>query len=129
MFTLLAPLATLTAPVSGEAVGLVGLLAQAPAAAPGGISAMLGQFGLPIAIFAVVYFLVIRPQQNEQKQHQALLASLQQGDAVVSATGLHGTIHEVQAEVVVLEIAPGVRITVDRSAIKRRSGGDAPAKG
>jgi hypothetical protein len=35
----------------------------------------------------------------------------------------------VQAEVVVLEIAQGVRVTVDRSAIKRRSGGDAPAKG
>jgi preprotein translocase subunit YajC len=123
MFNLLAPLTT------NDAVGLVGLLAQAPAAAPGGVSAMLGQFGLPIAIFAVVYFLVIRPQQNEQKQHQALLASLQQGDAVISATGLHGTIHEVQAEVVVLEIARGVRVPVDRSAIKRRSGGDAPAKG
>lgn len=112
-----------------DALMPVALLAQAPAAAPSGASSIFAQFGLPIAIFAVVYFLVIRPQQAEQKQLQALLASLQQGDPVVTASGVHGTVHEVQAEVIILEIAAGVRITVDRAAIKRRVGGDAPAKG
>ena len=112
-----------------HALGPVALLAQAPAAAPSGASSFLAQFGLPIAIFAVVYFLVIRPQQAEQKQLAALIASLQSGDPVVTASGMHGTVHEVRADVIVLEVAPGVRITVDRGSVKRRLGADAPAKG
>ena len=104
----------------------VGLLGQA---APSGASAFISQVGPLIAILGIVYFLIIRPQQAETKKHQSLLASLQKGDPVVLASGLHGAVFEVSAETVVLEIAPGMLVTVDKSAVKRRPGADAPAQG
>jgi preprotein translocase subunit YajC len=73
-----------------------------------------------ILILAIIYFMVLRPQQQEQKQHQALLASLQKGDRVVTSSGLHGRIHEVGEKEITLEIADKVRVTIDRVSVKRR---------
>lgn len=81
-----------------------------------------------LAIAAIFYFLMIRPQQKEQKEHQQLLASLQKGDKVVTLSGLHGEVFEVRDDVVVLTIAEKVRITVDKSAIRRKPGAEAEKK-
>ena len=104
----------------------VGFLGQA---ASGGASAFISQVGPLIAILGIVYFLIIRPQQAETKKHQTLLASLQKGDPVVLSSGMHGTVFEVSADTVVLEVAPGTTVTVDKASIKRRPGADAPAQG
>jgi len=79
------------------------------------------------AIFAIFYFLLIRPQQKEQKEHQTLLGALQKGDRVATASGMHGKVWEVRDAEVVLEVADKVRIIVDKSAIKRKTA--APAEG
>jgi preprotein translocase subunit YajC len=100
----------------------------APAASGSSLMSNLVPIVMMVAIF---YFLLIRPQQQERKQHDALLASLKKGDRVVTASGLHGVVHEDLGELLLIEIATNVRVTVDRSSIKSRPSADgaAAAKG
>lgn len=70
-----------------------------------------------ILMFAIFYFLLIRPQQKKAKQHKALLSSIKKGDRVVSTGGLHGMVTGLTDEVVTMEIAPKVRVKVSRGSI------------
>lgn len=76
-----------------------------------------GAFIPLILMFAIFYFLLIRPQQKKAKQHNLLLSSLKKGDRVVSSGGLHGVITGLADDTVTLEVAPKVRVKVSRSAI------------
>lgn len=80
-------------------------------------------------ILAVMYFLIIRPQVKEKEAHDKLLESLKKDDEVVTASGLHGVIVGVDEATVKLSIAKGTRITLDKSAIARKQGGNAPNNG
>jgi preprotein translocase subunit YajC len=80
---------------------------------PGGISIFIPL----LLMFAVFYFLLIRPQQKKTRQHQDLLKSLKVGDRVVTTGGLFGTIVAGGDHVVKLEIADKVRVDVGRSYI------------
>jgi preprotein translocase subunit YajC len=62
----------------------------------------------------VFYFLLIRPQQKKQKEHQAMLGKLAAGDEVVTAGGILGRIVEISDNFITLEIADNVRIKVQR---------------
>jgi len=70
-----------------------------------------------VLMFAIFYFLLIRPQQKRAKQHKALVSNLKTGDQIVSAGGIHGKIVSVEETVVTLEIATGVKIKMNRTAI------------
>jgi preprotein translocase subunit YajC len=73
---------------------------------------------LPLAvIFAIFYFLMIRPQQKQQKRHREMLSALQRGDRVITRGGILGTIHGIAENVITLEIADNVRIKINRDAI------------
>lgn len=72
---------------------------------------------LMVLIFAIFYFLLIRPQQKKQKAVKEMLDNLNHGDMVVTAGGLHGKITALTDAVVTLEIADKVRIKVSRSHI------------
>jgi preprotein translocase subunit YajC len=74
---------------------------------------------LPFAlIFIVFYFLLIRPQQQKQKQHRTMLDALRRGDRIVTGGGLLGTVSKVVGpEEVEVDIAVGVRVRVLRSTI------------
>jgi len=79
-----------------------------------------GGFGafLPlIIIFAIFYFLLIRPQQKKAKQHKQVLGSLKKGDRVVSSGGMHGVITGLTDDMVTMEISPKVRVKLSRSYI------------
>jgi preprotein translocase subunit YajC len=82
----------------------------------GGGSGLEGIFML-VAMFAIFYFLLIRPQQKRAKQHREMIQALKSGDQVVTAGGIHGRIVTVQASVVTLEISNGVRVKVNRVSI------------
>ncbi len=85
--------------------------------ADGGSSSMLStviMFGL---IFVIFYFLIIRPQQRRQKEREKLLGALEKGDKVVTSGGLHGTIAGLEEKTVLLQIADGVKVKVDRASI------------
>jgi len=83
----------------------------------GGQGGGLGAFLPLIIIFAIFYFLLIRPQQKKAKQHKQVLASLKKGDRVVSSGGLHGVITGLTDELVTMEISPKVRVKVSRGSI------------
>jgi preprotein translocase subunit YajC len=71
-----------------------------------------------ILMFAVFYFLLIRPQQKRQKQRNAMLNSLKKGDKVVTIGGLHGTIAELTDDTVVLRVNDVTKLTFNRAAIE-----------
>jgi preprotein translocase subunit YajC len=86
----------------------------------------------PLIMIAVAfYFLILRPQQKEQKDRQAMQGALGKGDRVVTAGGIHGVIAGTEDEVVTVEIAnvkgERVRMKVDRGKVERRL--DAAEKG
>ncbi len=70
-----------------------------------------------VLMFAIFYFLLIRPQQKRAKQHRELVGNLKSGDQIISAGGLHGKIVSVEENVVTLEVANGVKVKMNRTAI------------
>ncbi|NOQ52620.1 MAG: preprotein translocase subunit YajC [Desulfuromonadaceae bacterium] len=70
-----------------------------------------------VAMFAIFYFLLIRPQQKRAKQHKELISAIKAGDQVVTAGGIHGKVASVEDTTVALEIATGVKIKLNRSTI------------
>ena len=95
------------------------------------VSGMLGsatQFAPLVLIFAVFYFLLIRPQQQKQKEMRGMLAALKRGDKVVTGGGILGTVQrvpmvqdkdgkQVASSEIEVEIAPNLRVTVLRETI------------
>jgi preprotein translocase subunit YajC len=82
------------------------------AAAPG--QSPMGMVIMMVGFVVIFYFLLIRPQQKIQKEHQALLAKIGEGDEVVTAGGILGKVITVGDQFLTLEIADGVRIKVQR---------------
>jgi preprotein translocase subunit YajC len=90
--------------------------AQDGSSAPQGSAAFL-QFLPFIAIIAIFYFLIIRPQNKKQKETQRMLGALKKGDKVVTIGGIHGIIQNVREHSVVLKVDDNVRLEFNRSAI------------
>ena len=94
------------------------LISPAYAQDASALMANAGQFLPLVLIFAVFYFLLIRPQQTKQKQLKATLAGLKRGDRVVTGGGIVGLVQKVkEGSEVEVEIAPNVRVTVLRETI------------
>ena len=77
-------------------------------------------FALPIimvALFAGMYFFMIRPQNKRQKEHQQMVSGLAKGDEVIAAGGIHGRVKGVDEQTVNIEIAKGVEVKVHKHAV------------
>ena len=70
-----------------------------------------------VAIFAIFYFFMIRPQQKRQKEIRRFRESLKVGDKIVTAGGIYGKIKELNDTTVLIEIAENVRIKVDKASV------------
>jgi preprotein translocase subunit YajC len=79
-----------------------------------------GQLIFIVLIFAILYFLMIRPQQRRLRNLQSLQSSLQLGDEIITSAGFLGTIRRFDGEVVTIELSPGVEARVNRRAISGR---------
>ena len=121
------------APPESSPLFITPAFAQASGSAPTGSTDMLVQFAPFIIIFAIMYFLILRPQQRRAKEQKAMVQSARRGDVVVTSGGLIGKVTKSTDETEVeLEIAPNVRVRLARSGIADvRSKGepvkDAPA--
>lgn len=98
------------------------ILAQAasgatPAGAHAAVPNMLNQFVLFGFIILIFYFLVIRPQQKRQKDHQRLLQNLKTGDKVITSSGIHGLISNVKEKTLILKVADNVKIEFDKASV------------
>ncbi|MEO5362417.1 MAG: preprotein translocase subunit YajC [Magnetococcus sp. DMHC-8] len=80
------------------------LISTAHAGNPPGPEAAMGNIIFMIALFAIFYFFLIRPQQKQAKAHKEMVANLGRGDAVVTNGGLVGRIHRVEEDIVILEV-------------------------
>jgi len=87
--------------------------AQDAAAQPGGLISFLPL----IVIFALFYFMLIRPQMKRAKEHKQLVAGLQKGDEVVTSGGLLGKITRIEDSFVTVKMAENVEIKVQRHAV------------
>lgn len=81
-----------------------------------------GAFIPLILMFAIFYFLLIRPQQKKAKQHRELVSTLKKGDRIISSGGLHGTVTGLTDDVVTVEIAPKVRVKISRGSVSGVTG-------
>lgn len=110
---------------------MTGVAYAAGPAAGGGAAGSMASFIPLILIFAVFYFMLIRPQQKQAKLQRQFLSDLKTGNKVVTTGGIHGTITGLTDSVVTLEIADNVRIKISRASIGSpftKDGAPAPAK-
>jgi len=102
-------------------------------ASPGGME-MLNSLLVPtILIIAIMYFLMIRPQQKRMREHREMVAGIRRGDTVVTSGGILGKVTKVEDNELQVEIADGVRIKVLRTTVsevrgKAEGGGGASSK-
>jgi preprotein translocase subunit YajC len=99
--------------------------AQTPApaapAAGGGLNSALGFLPI-ILIFAVLYFLMILPQQRRQKKHTQMLEQIKRGDRVVLGAGIHGIVSNVKEQTFLVKVAEDTELEVDKSAVSYKFG-------
>jgi preprotein translocase subunit YajC len=93
--------------------------AYAQAAAPGGAASSLISFAPILLIFAIMYFLMIRPQQKKLKQHKAMVDAVRRGDQVITSGGLIGKVSKVADTEVEVELAPNVKVRVVKSTLSQ----------
>jgi preprotein translocase subunit YajC len=98
---------------------VLSLLAQAEAPAQSPLAGGGNMLFLIAIFFGIFYFMIIRPQQRQQKTHKAYLDSLKKGDEVITNGGLIGRIAAVQGDVLTLEIANNVRVRVLKDQVNR----------
>ena len=79
---------------------------------------MLTSIGPLILMFAIFYFLLIRPQQKKQKAIRQMQADLKKGDKVVTIGGLHGIVDAIDEGTIVIKSGDGSRLTYDRAAVR-----------
>ena len=77
-----------------------------------------------VGIFAVMYFLMIRPRQKQQKQQEAMMAELRPGDRVIMAGGIYGQIESLSEDTAIVKIESGATMKVARNSILGKQEGE-----
>ncbi len=92
---------------------LTTILLEAQPSAGGGMGGIL----MIVAMIAIFYFFMIRPQSKKQKELKKQRENMKNGDKVVTAGGIHGRIKEIRDTVILIDIANGVSIKVDKGSV------------
>ena len=91
-------------------------LAQAaPGAQGGGLSMII----MLVVLIGMMYFMMFRPQMKRQKEHRAMVSALAKGDEVVSNGGLAGRVDEIGETFITIEIAPNVKVKLQKGAVSQ----------
>ncbi|MDN5216044.1 preprotein translocase subunit YajC [Fulvivirgaceae bacterium BMA12] len=83
----------------------------------GGPNAWMGNAVLFGGIILIFYFFMLRPQQKKQKDQKGFIESVKKGDNVVTIGGMHGKIHAIESDYVIIEVDKGAKIKFDKSSI------------
>ncbi len=92
------------------------LLALAPQGQQGG-GGLVGTLIMFGAIFAIFYFMIIRPQQKRQKEREKMLNAIKKGDKIITSGGMHGTVVGIDEKTVLLDVGNNIKIKFERTAI------------
>lgn len=97
-------------------------LAAAPPAggAQGGGGSLISTLVMFAAVILIMYFLMIRPQQKRQKEHQEMLKSIKKGDRVITTSGLHGTVIEMDEKTITIQAGENTKLKFERVAIANK---------
>ncbi|MDZ7344293.1 MAG: preprotein translocase subunit YajC [candidate division KSB1 bacterium] len=89
---------------------------------PGQSNSLWGFMFPMILIFAIMYFLILRPQAKRQKEHQKMLASLEKGDRIMTAGGIFGSIVGIKEKenILIVKVAENVKLEVSRNHVSRK---------
>ena len=98
-------------------------MAPSPGGGGGGASQLMPTLVMFGAMFAIFYFLMIRPQQKQKQERERMLSAIKRGDKVVTTSGMFGTVTNLSDKTVTLRVADQVKLEFDRSAIGRVSAG------
>lgn len=112
-----APSAPAAAQGAGQAAGEAAGQAAGPFGCGGGGNDPITFLIWMVFLFGLMYFLLIRPQRKQAKQHEQLLNSLKSGDRVVTTGGMLGTIRSISGNVVTLEVADNVRVRIQKQHV------------
>ena len=101
---------------------LLNLLFMAPPAgqADGGAGSMLPTLIMFAAIFVIMYFLMIRPQQKKQKEQKEMIDKLQKGDKVITSSGIYGSVQDTDEETVLIKVSDNTNIRFLKTAIAQK---------
>ena len=94
-------------------------MGPSPGSGGGGMSQTLPTLVMFGAMFAIFYFLMIRPQQKTKQERERMLGAVKRGDRVVTTSGLHGTVTGLSEQTVTLRVSDQVKLEFDRVAIGR----------
>lgn len=83
-----------------------------------------GSLAWLLAMFAIFYFLLIRPQQKRTKKRNEMISSVKKNDRVVTVGGVHGTVVEINDDTIVLRVNENSKITFDKSAVNNVIGSE-----
>jgi preprotein translocase subunit YajC len=70
-----------------------------------------------LAIFAIFYFILIRPQQKKMKEHRKMVEELKKGDRIITAGGIYGTVEGASQNTLTVKIAEGVKVKITRGSV------------
>jgi preprotein translocase subunit YajC len=93
------------------------IFAMAPQGGEGGGGSMISTLIMFGAIFAIFYFMIIRPQQKRAKEREKMLSEVKKGDKIVTSGGIHGTVAGLDEKTVLIDVGNNVKIKMERSAI------------
>lgn len=93
------------------------LIAMGPQQGAQGGGSMVSTLIMFGAIFAIFYFMIIRPQQKRAKEREKLISNLQKGDKIITTGGMYGTIAGVEEKTVLIQVTENVKIKFDKSAV------------
>jgi preprotein translocase subunit YajC len=102
-----------------EAAEIAYAMAPGPSGGGGGFAQTMPTLVMFAAMFAIFYFLMIRPQQKQKSERERMLTALKKGDRVVTTSGMFGTITGLGEHTVVLRVADQVKLEFERAAIGR----------
>lgn len=91
------------------------LFAPQPGQDPG--TSMISTLIMFAAIFLIMYFLMIRPQQKRMKEREKMLSELKKGDKVVMSSGIYGVITQIDDRTVIVQVADNVKLKFEKSAV------------
>lgn len=86
-------------------------------AQPGGVEQMLTSFAPLIIIFAIFYFLMIRPQKKKAQEYKKMLDALKPGDKIMTAGGIHGVVEKVGTNTVTVKIAANTSVKLSKNSV------------
>ena len=98
-------------------LGSMSPLMGMPAGGEGGAGSGLFSFLPLVAIIAIFYFLILRPQNRKQKETQKMLSALKKGDRVVTIGGIHGVIQSLKENTIIVKVDENVKLELNRGAI------------